>query len=94
MRGADTVTVTKNEILTALNRPDSWLLALVEAPPAPDFHAGDTFHGIAEAGEAYGSEVACVVRYVRRPFVREPDFGVTSSNYAWRELWERGESPT
>jgi len=27
--GADTVTVTKNEILTALNKPDDYILALV-----------------------------------------------------------------
>ena len=29
MAGADTVTVTKNEILTALNKPDDYILALV-----------------------------------------------------------------
>jgi len=29
-KGADTVTVTKNEILTALNKPDEFILALVE----------------------------------------------------------------
>lgn len=30
IRGASTVTVTKNEIITALNKPDSYILALVE----------------------------------------------------------------
>jgi len=30
--GARTVTVTKNEILTALNKPDSFILALIEVP--------------------------------------------------------------
>jgi hypothetical protein len=30
MQGADTVTVTRNEILTALNKPDAFILALVE----------------------------------------------------------------
>lgn len=30
VKGAETVTVTKNEILTALNKPDDFLLALVE----------------------------------------------------------------
>ncbi len=30
--GADTVTVTKNEIFTALNKPDAFILALVEVP--------------------------------------------------------------
>ena len=28
--GADTVTVTRNEILTALNKPDAFILAIVE----------------------------------------------------------------
>jgi hypothetical protein len=28
--GAETVTVTKNEILTALNKPDDFILAIVE----------------------------------------------------------------
>ena len=30
IEGADTVTVTKNEILTALNKPDNYILALVQ----------------------------------------------------------------
>ena len=30
VKGADTVTVTKNEILTALNKPDEYILAIVE----------------------------------------------------------------
>ena len=30
---ADTVTVTRNEILTSLNEPERWLLALVEVKP-------------------------------------------------------------
>ena len=29
-KGATTVTVTKNEILTALNKPDDYILAIVE----------------------------------------------------------------
>ena len=33
----------------------------------------------------------CAVRYVQSPFSREPDFGVTSINYNWKELWERGQ---
>ena len=31
--------------------------------------------------------------YIRRPFQREPDFGVTSVNYSIAELLERGEEP-
>ena len=68
--GAATVTVTKNEILTALNKPEDFILALVEV----DGHRA-------------------VPRYVRRPFQREPDFGVTSVNYDWGKLWVRTEEP-
>ena len=42
----------------------------------------------------YITGAGCTVRYVRRPFTHEPDFGVTSVNYGWRELWNRGEEPT
>lgn len=69
--GAKTVTVTKNEILTALNKPDGFILALVRI----------------DDGEPP------LVRYVSRPFSREPDFGVTSVNYDWDELWARGKEP-
>ena len=69
--GAGTVTVTKNEILTCLNKPDEFILALVE---------------VDEQG-------ARPPRYVRRPFHREPDFGVTSVNYDLDELLARGEGP-
>jgi hypothetical protein len=33
------------------------------------------------------------VRYLRRPFRREPDFGVTSVTYDFAELFTRGEEP-
>jgi len=69
--GADTVTVTKNEILMSLNRPDDFILALVA------FLHGDTHR----------------VHYLRRPFQREPEFGVTSVNYAFAELLARAEEP-
>jgi hypothetical protein len=70
--GADTVTVTKNEILTSLNKPDDFILALVE------FLDGETHR----------------VHYLRRPFQREPDFGVTSVNYNFAELLVRAGEPT
>jgi hypothetical protein len=70
--GADTITVTKNEILTSLNKPDDFILALVE------FLAGD----------------AHCVRYLRHPFRREPDFGVTSVNYDFAELLARAAEPS
>lgn len=67
---AETITVTKNEILYSLNKPDAYILALVV------FHPADTHQ----------------VYYVRHPFQREPDFGVTSVNYAVAELLARGEA--
>src|SRR6266566_2364245 len=67
--GADTVTLTKNEILTALNKPDEFILAIVEVD----------------------GDLANTPRYITRPFTREPDFGVTSVNYALRELLARAE---
>ncbi|TAK54303.1 MAG: DUF3883 domain-containing protein [Gammaproteobacteria bacterium] len=69
--GADTVTVTRNEILTSLNKPEDFILALVE------FLDGHTHR----------------VHYLRRPFQREPDFGVTSVNYDFAELLARAEAP-
>jgi hypothetical protein len=68
--GADTVTITKNEILTGLNKPDDFILAV---------------------GLIDGDGVN--LRYVRRPFAREPDFGVTSVNYDLDELLRRSGAP-
>jgi SNF2 family DNA or RNA helicase len=69
--GAPTITVTKNEILYSLNKPDDFILAIVE------FLDGDSHRA----------------HYLRRPFQREPDFGVTSVNYDFGELVARGEVP-
>ncbi len=68
--GASTITVTRNEILYSLNKPDDFILAIVE------FLDGDSHR----------------VHYVRQPFQREPDFGVTSVNYDFAELISRSES--
>jgi superfamily II DNA or RNA helicase len=68
--GASTVTVTKNEILTGLNKPEEFILAIVEID-----------------GES------ATPRYIRGPFQREPDFGVTSVNYEIKELLARAEAP-
>jgi hypothetical protein len=70
--GAETITVTKNEILTSLNKPDDFILAIVE------FLNGDEHR----------------VHYVRQPFQREPDFGVTSVNYDMAELLTRAGEPS
>ena len=69
--GAETITVTKNEILYSLNKPEHYILALVEFQPDGTYQ----------------------VNYLRRPFQREPDFGVTSVNYTFAELLARAEAP-
>ena len=69
---AATVTVTKNEILYSLNKPEDFILAIVE------FLDGDQHR----------------VHYVRTPFQREPDFGVTSVNYDFAELLARATEPS
>src|SRR5271157_4817649 len=68
--GARTVTVTKNEILTALNKPDDFILAIAVID-----------------GESVD------LRYVRKPFAREPDFGATSVNYESDALLALSEEP-
>jgi hypothetical protein len=90
VEGADTVTVTKNEILEAFNKPQDFLLVLVSVPQWSEFREGDAFK-VREMGGSYDRR--CRVRYVRQPFQREPDFGVCSVNYNWNELWGRGQKP-
>ena len=69
--GAASITVTLNEILYSLNKPDDFILAIVE-------FLEDDGHR---------------VHYVRQPFQREPDFGVTSINYDFGELLARAQEP-
>ena len=93
VEGADTVTVTKNEILAAFNKPEDFLLALVSVPRSEEFREGDAFK-ICKSGATYGDfDRRCQVRYVREPFQREPDFGASSVNYNLQELWKRGSPP-
>jgi SNF2 family DNA or RNA helicase len=93
VEGADTVTVTKNEILAAFNKPQDFLLALVSVPRSEEFREGDAFK-VREPRATYGGfDRRCQVRYVREPFQREPDFGASSVNYNWLELWKRGSPP-
>lgn len=69
--GAPTITVTRNEILYSLNKPDDFILAIVE-------FVGDSKHK---------------THYIRQPFTREPDFGVTSVNYDLGKLLTNGQAP-
>jgi hypothetical protein len=70
--GAATLTVTKNEILYSFNKPEDFILAIVEFLP-DDAHR---------------------VHYLRPPFQREPDFGVTSVNYSFPELLKGAGNPS
>jgi len=67
--GATTVTVSKTQILTALNKPDDFILAIVEID-----------------GETARKPV-----YITQPFLKEPDFAVTSINFDLQELLARAE---
>jgi SNF2 family DNA or RNA helicase len=69
--GAHTITVTRNEILYSLNKPEDFILAIVE----------------------FFDETTHRVHYLRQPFQREPDFGVTSVNYDFADLLTRAEVP-
>jgi SNF2 family DNA or RNA helicase len=70
--GEDVVTITRNEILYSLNKPEDFILAMVE-------FMRDGTHK---------------VHYLRQPFRREPDFGVTSVNYDFDDLLARAEPPS
>ncbi|MBA7567389.1 hypothetical protein ES708_09100 [subsurface metagenome] len=92
---AETVTVSKNEILTGLNKPDEFILAIVKVPVLKSDAVGDP-HQVSEALPGWGDVVPedCRVRYLRTPFMNEPDFAVTSVNYNMDEFWEIGEEPS
>jgi superfamily II DNA or RNA helicase len=71
IKEARTVTITKNEILTALNKPEDFILAIaVIDGETPD------------------------LRYVRRPFTREPVFLATSVNYELSALLALSQEPS
>jgi SNF2 family DNA or RNA helicase len=72
VQGAETVTVTRNEVLYSLNKPEQFILALVE---------------FLDTG-------AHKAHYLREPFRREPDFGVTSINYDFADLLQRASAPS
>jgi hypothetical protein len=63
--------VTRNELLYSLNKPEDFILAMVE-------FIDDATHK---------------VHYLRQPFHREPDFGVTSVNYDFADLMARSGPP-
>jgi hypothetical protein len=94
IEGAETVTVTKNEVITALNKPQDFLLALVMVPQLAESLL-ENGSKVGELGGVYegGNHSPCQIRYVLEPFRKEPDFGACSVNYDLQELWERGIVP-
>lgn len=88
--GAKTVPIAMNEIITALNKPDDYILALVAVPPG-----GKHINGNESSTTEIDSETlsGCEVRYVRRPFKREPDFGKSSISYELPDLLATATAP-
>lgn len=70
IKGASTVTVTRNEMLYAFNQGDKFLLSIVL---------------VGENDQVEGPH------YIRRPFDREPGWGVASVNYNLGDLLARSE---
>lgn len=66
-KGSSTVTISRNEIHTALNQPERFILAIVEVDD--------------ETAHTY---------YIKKPFGKEPDFGVQSINYNIADLLKQG----
>jgi hypothetical protein len=71
IKGAATITVTRNEMLYAFNQGDKFVLAIVLVNE-DDSHEGPY--------------------YIRRPFDREPDWGVSSINYNMSDLLSKAEA--
>jgi hypothetical protein len=71
VKGAATVTITRNEMLYAFNQGDKFVLAIV-------------FVGDDDKIEG--------PFYIRRPFDREPGWGVSSINYKLSDLLQKAES--
>ena len=75
-KGSTTVTVTRNEIITALNKPEEFILAIVEVD------------GIPCTGEHCSPQTHTI--YLRTPFSSEPDQAACSVNYEIPDLIRRG----
>jgi hypothetical protein len=90
-QGATTVTVTHNEILTALNSPDNWILAIVQvSPEVYDQVIPGLLH---DERAVYHVGQNCETRYVMRPFTHEPNPDSLGENFDLSRLWARGTEP-
>jgi hypothetical protein len=87
------MTGTRNEILYALNKPDNFVLALVSVPMEIENNAQGSSM-VSDSKSPYLVEAAdCLMRYLHKPFLREPDTNSCSMNYSWKELWQEGKEP-
>ncbi|MDE0136609.1 MAG: helicase-related protein [Acidimicrobiaceae bacterium] len=77
--GATTVTVSRNEILTSLNEPERWVLALVEVEPDGSTSGARTTVRYVPGPLEVGADSHL--------------FDVTSVNFNWASLWARGIEP-
>ncbi len=90
LKGSDTVTVTKNEILASFNKPEQFILAVVLVPPSEQAPSADPFR-IGEPATNYESLGELDVFYVKKPFDREPGFAEVSINFNLNQLISTGE---
>jgi hypothetical protein len=88
--GSTDITLTRNEMLHALNRRENWLLALVKTPRQGGL-SGHALQRMMDAGEVDAATAAvCQLRYVRCWFSQQPNFGSTGENFDIQMLWGRG----
>ena len=76
--GAETVTITRNEILTSLNT-DRWILALVEVSDGPDGRPADEVR---------------YLHHPFRGQLDDLGFKETSRTFPWRQLWDAAGAPS
>lgn len=81
--------VTKNEILTALNKPEHYILALVQVPRDQIISDDNALTG-QEATTDYQDLEECAIRYIWQPFEATSDWSDIGSIKDWNKLWKRG----
>jgi superfamily II DNA or RNA helicase len=87
---SETVTVTKNEILAALNKPDQFILAIAIVPSVAETPSADPWK-IREGDSVFDTAQDIELYYISRPFDREPGFAEVSINFSIKELILKGK---
>lgn len=90
IQGSETVTVTKNEILACLNKPDQFILAIAIVPRTGETPSADPWK-ISETASGFDTDDGVELYYIRRPFDREPGFAEVSVNFNIDKLVAKGE---